>query len=698
MTVEDMVPRTALALVRLCVAGLFLLASHGGARAGFEDGIEAYRRGDFATARTELTSAALNGSAEAQFLMGQMNERGEGSAANAGEAWGWYKRAAAVNHLEAQFRLAESFEQGRGVPLSMRKALDWYTRAADRGHLRAMLKSAELYRSGRGTRPNLAKAVAYLGKAAADGDADAEAQLERMASEGLAVKTDPPGEANPTDAGAIKALADVRSLIGPWIGQDGPAPLSLRLSQDPRVVIRSDGYLVVLPGVVVSTGDGLSITVGTIRLTMTPDGADRYWMSAALPSRMTVVGKDRAPAATVTIGRQEQRMLWSVPHGFAITANATYEDVRVVDRNDETHVDVGPIRYLLRTTEVAENRVDREETARIGIIQLQGRQASDGGVSINGVTVRTLLKGLDRAALEHLLKGTGVDRREAAGSDSAAPLLASLVDDAEGSISIDGFRLAGAKGVVLATGRGEVAASASDGRQAFSRLGVKIGIDDMVDPADRTLPRSVALKATLDRLPAQRLATLVASFLGEMGGQGGDEANTGAADRRLDEALKMVVDSGTLLQLDDMHVLADAFDVRVTGSVKPDPGAAYRAVGDVQVDVRGLDAMLAAMTADHGSAAASLKGAGKGKEKGPARLEKAPVDKPTIDPATVEAVRAIAATRVDASGRNVDGFHVALTNTGDVFVNARPLVEVLAGGGPAAAPGGKTRTPRPAPR
>lgn len=69
--------------------------------AGVPEGKEAYEAGRYASAARELRPAAEAGDREAQFLLGQLFERGRGVSQNFVEAHKWYNLAASLGHPEA---------------------------------------------------------------------------------------------------------------------------------------------------------------------------------------------------------------------------------------------------------------------------------------------------------------------------------------------------------------------------------------------------------------------------------------------------------------------------------------------------------------------------------------------------------------------------------------------------------------------
>lgn len=75
----------------------------------FVAGLEAYTRGDFATARRVFSALAALGDAASMYNLGVMSLKGEGTAEDRGIAVGWWKAAAEGGHAPAQ-SLVERFE------------------------------------------------------------------------------------------------------------------------------------------------------------------------------------------------------------------------------------------------------------------------------------------------------------------------------------------------------------------------------------------------------------------------------------------------------------------------------------------------------------------------------------------------------------------------------------------------------------
>lgn len=140
-------------LIGICYC-LYLAATP--AVATLEEGLNAYKRGDFTTALRELLPEAEMGNGEAQFYIGMMHEYGRGVAANEAEALQWYERAARTRQsFQAGIRLAaERGEINTQVMLAMQywdqdqdgeAAMKWLARAAEQGDRSAQHLLATIY-------------------------------------------------------------------------------------------------------------------------------------------------------------------------------------------------------------------------------------------------------------------------------------------------------------------------------------------------------------------------------------------------------------------------------------------------------------------------------------------------------------------------------------------------------------------------
>lgn len=90
----------------------------------------AYDRVDLRSALAAWLPAAERGDLEARTIVGEIYERGIGTASDYAEAARWYRLAADAGARRAQVNLGHLYEEGMGVPADARAALQWYRRAA----------------------------------------------------------------------------------------------------------------------------------------------------------------------------------------------------------------------------------------------------------------------------------------------------------------------------------------------------------------------------------------------------------------------------------------------------------------------------------------------------------------------------------------------------------------------------------------
>ena len=141
-------PRRA-ALSRLTLA--LLLAGAGLiVNADFDEGSDAYEKGDYATALREWQPLAEQGDSNAQYNLGVMYAKGEGVLQDYKAAAQWYRRAAEQGNAVAQFNLGVMYDQGKGVPQDDKAAVQWYRRAAEQGDSYAQYNLGLMYAQGQG--------------------------------------------------------------------------------------------------------------------------------------------------------------------------------------------------------------------------------------------------------------------------------------------------------------------------------------------------------------------------------------------------------------------------------------------------------------------------------------------------------------------------------------------------------------------
>ena len=81
----------------------------------FQNGLAAYKAGDYATALREWWPLAEQGHPKAQYNLAEMHRKGQGVLQDYKEAVKWYRRAAKQEYTKAQVNLGFMYDFGEGV-------------------------------------------------------------------------------------------------------------------------------------------------------------------------------------------------------------------------------------------------------------------------------------------------------------------------------------------------------------------------------------------------------------------------------------------------------------------------------------------------------------------------------------------------------------------------------------------------------
>jgi hypothetical protein len=185
-------------------------------KADFNEGVEAYNRGDYTTALKKWEAVAEQSSINNNFE--------------------WHPKLS--QHVpDSQYAVALLYWQGKGVNQDYKKAEKWLTLAATAGHSEAQLKLAYLLMMGLTGTENYIDAKQWLEKSANQGNVDAQYNLAMLYFKGLGVKQDHEeakkwlaGPVKQGDKSAINLLAQINSahqLPSPPMSAIAPKPLEL---------------------------------------------------------------------------------------------------------------------------------------------------------------------------------------------------------------------------------------------------------------------------------------------------------------------------------------------------------------------------------------------------------------------------------------------------------------------------------------
>ena len=114
----------------------------------FEQGREAYDKGDYLTAFRILHPLSVRGELESMLVMAFMFEMGQGVPQNYIRACELYYSASRHNDVRAEFKMGVMHYHGFGTPIEYITARTFFTTAAEKGHAGAQYYLGLLYENG----------------------------------------------------------------------------------------------------------------------------------------------------------------------------------------------------------------------------------------------------------------------------------------------------------------------------------------------------------------------------------------------------------------------------------------------------------------------------------------------------------------------------------------------------------------------
>lgn len=162
--------------VRIRLIAALIAFAPTGASADTKTGVDAYLRGDFATAVDIWRPLAVAGDADAQYNLGQAYKLGRGVTADPGLAESWYRKAAEQGHRQAQNAYGLTlFQNG-----NRRSALPYLEASAGHGFPQAQYVYATMLFNGDMVEKDWVRAYALMTRASAGGVTAASASLEQL--------------------------------------------------------------------------------------------------------------------------------------------------------------------------------------------------------------------------------------------------------------------------------------------------------------------------------------------------------------------------------------------------------------------------------------------------------------------------------------------------------------------------------------
>ena len=161
-------------MLRAILFAVFVLCSVP-AHAGYEEGVAAYEKKDYATALKEFEPIAIKGEARAQYQLALVYWDGQ---KNSKEYLKWLQLSANQGYAAAQFELGLRYEVGsgynEGIIQDKSQEILWLSKAGEQGYLKAQKELGSLFGSDGS---DYKKAAYWYTKAAEQGDEESQHEL-----------------------------------------------------------------------------------------------------------------------------------------------------------------------------------------------------------------------------------------------------------------------------------------------------------------------------------------------------------------------------------------------------------------------------------------------------------------------------------------------------------------------------------------
>jgi uncharacterized protein len=137
---------------------------------GYQEGLDAYRRGDYVKALEEFRYLSAQGGALAQYALGQMYRHGKGVPKDIKLAFKWYRKSAEQGNKLAQHILGFIYYKGVGVPRDYNVAVKWFRKSAEQGFAKAQFNLGLMYGRGQGVPKDLVLSYMWFNLSAKSGN------------------------------------------------------------------------------------------------------------------------------------------------------------------------------------------------------------------------------------------------------------------------------------------------------------------------------------------------------------------------------------------------------------------------------------------------------------------------------------------------------------------------------------------------
>lgn len=430
------------------------------------------------------------------------------------------------------------------------------------------------------------------------------------------------------------------------------------LLQDGNLLVEPAGtyYAITTPTLTIRRPGGIVRNVGMVAINAIPtDNPDIFKVAVALPTPMTDKDPSGKDAGSLSIGQQTMNGVWNMAAQNFTDLNASYKDIRIIDTINNTNITIASLANTIKLSRSTGNLWSGPSETSLAKVTYTS-PAYDA--SIGSVLMKTVVDGLDMLASEKMetavkKAGTGVPDMQQLLTD----YLTGFANSADSSLAMGDiiYKTKTAVGAKSGTVKsinlsGIVSGMKSNAAKASWNLDANgITVDDA--NLARYTPTRIILKGNGDNLPLQALAKA-----------NGQPVPT-----------SVFADAKAALNIENISIESPAYGLNAKGQLQGNKNAPLGSVGNMSMNVRGMDELLVFLNSPQGAQALGM---------------------PPIPPQFLAGLALIQMSGQpgnDAQGRTTRNYNLQLGEDGRIILNGADLSAIMqsmtgAGKAPAAAP------------
>ena len=469
---------------------------------------------------------------------------------------------------------------------------------------------------------------------------------------GLLIATSAPAPAQDL---AAQIKTDVEEALAPLAGTEGDSVLT---HGGVDVAADGAGYVVTIADVRGMPDASGYLDIGTVSFRMTPDGADLYRIDdVKIASEIPHKTADGSSDGGISLPSQHFTGVWSRSLANFLQLDAAYRDIKVTSTTDNLSMVLGEVTTKMESIDKGDGRFDQNATFRLANVNVSD---PDGMFSLGAVEATSTAQGYNAkgwAAVQDQIEAMTANVEPDAAATTMDPQLfealrgaAPLLSSGTTTVQVSAINYRAPDGMELfSLPAGSFNMSLEGFDQAIGRIAMSLGHQGLavndVDPATKELiPHELAINVALENLPVQEIwnGTIDTFAAADMST---DEGSSMAMFMLMGLLQQSLVNGKARMGLSDWRIINALAQAQLDGVIEASAESMFGAVGQVKLDITGLDKMIESVRTNFGPEADEM--------------------------AMLEVLRGFSNRQTAADGAIVDHYDIDFTPAGQLLVNGK---------------------------